>query len=121
MSPEDTHNNAQQNKSDKTPKYPSPRLVTAAIYGRFFGFSVHYATANSILSISGGSSWSARDLFTRFDEFLDSTSFFATASRVLLTILSRPSKAIRTALQATDAPQKSSQLPNKGFRATPAP
>jgi hypothetical protein len=43
MSPEDSHNKAQQDKSDKTPKYPSPRLMTAAIDGRFFGFLIHYA------------------------------------------------------------------------------
>jgi hypothetical protein len=36
MSPKDTHDNTQQNKSDKTPKYPSPRLMTAAVDRRFF-------------------------------------------------------------------------------------
>ena len=36
MSPKDTHNNTQQDESDKTPKYPSPRLMTAAVDGRFF-------------------------------------------------------------------------------------
>jgi hypothetical protein len=49
MSPEDTHNNTQQHQGDKTPKYPSPRLMTAAIDRRFFGFLDHWATANSIL------------------------------------------------------------------------
>jgi hypothetical protein len=50
MSPEDTHNNTQQDESDKTPKYPSPRLMTAAIDRRFFGFLIHRAKANSISS-----------------------------------------------------------------------
>jgi hypothetical protein len=36
-----SHNNAQQDESDKAPKYPSPRLMTAAIDSRFFGFPVH--------------------------------------------------------------------------------
>jgi hypothetical protein len=54
MSPEDTHNNAQQDQGDKTPKYPSPRLMTAAVDGRFFGFLTHEATANLIFSIRFG-------------------------------------------------------------------
>jgi hypothetical protein len=48
------HNKAQQDQGDKTPKYPSPRLMTAAIDRRFFGVPVHYATANSTFSISVG-------------------------------------------------------------------
>ena len=35
------HNKTQQDQGDKTPKYPSPRLMTAAIDGRFFGFFAH--------------------------------------------------------------------------------
>jgi hypothetical protein len=54
MSPEDAHNNAQQDQGDKAPKYPSPRLMTAAVGRRFFGFLTHQATAGSILSISVG-------------------------------------------------------------------
>lgn len=46
------HNKTQQDQGDKTPKYPSPRLMTAAVDGRFFGFLIHEATANLIFSIS---------------------------------------------------------------------
>src|ERR1700722_18870904 len=48
MSAEDTHNNAQQDESNKPPKYTSPRLMTAAVDGGFFGFLTHSATANLI-------------------------------------------------------------------------
>jgi hypothetical protein len=67
MSAEDTHNNAQQDQGDKAPKYPSPRLVAAAVDGGFFGFLTHEATANSTFSIRVGSLSSACKLFTRFD------------------------------------------------------
>jgi hypothetical protein len=46
------HNKTQQDQGDKTPKYPSPRLMTAAVDRRFFGFLIHQATANSIFPIS---------------------------------------------------------------------
>jgi hypothetical protein len=65
MSPQDTHNNTQQDQGDKTPKYPSPRLMPAAVDRGFFGFLTHEATANSTFSISIGSSSSARKLLTR--------------------------------------------------------
>jgi hypothetical protein len=52
MSAEDTHNNTQQDESDKTPKYPSPRLMTAAVDGGFFGFLIHYANSQFDFSIS---------------------------------------------------------------------
>jgi hypothetical protein len=61
MSPEDTHNNTQQDESDKTPKYSSPRLMAAAIDRGLFGFLTHEATANSTFSISVGSLSSARE------------------------------------------------------------
>jgi hypothetical protein len=67
MNPEDAHNNAQQDQGDKAPKYPSPRLMTAAVDGRFFGFLIHEATANPIFAISVELLSSARELFTRFD------------------------------------------------------
>src|SRR4029077_10083234 len=60
------HKKTQQDQGDKTPKYPSPRLMTAAVDGRFFGFLTHSATANSIFSISVVSLSSARKLSTRF-------------------------------------------------------
>jgi hypothetical protein len=43
--PEIGHKKTQQDQGDKTPKYPSPRLMTAAVDGRFFGFLIHSATA----------------------------------------------------------------------------
>ena len=50
MSPQDGHNDTQQDESDKAPKYPSPRLMTAAIDRRFFGLPVHQASATSVAS-----------------------------------------------------------------------
>src|ERR1700689_2173998 len=44
---EESHDNTQQDESDKAPKYPPPRLMTAAIDRRFFGLPVHQATATS--------------------------------------------------------------------------
>jgi hypothetical protein len=67
MSPQDTHNNTQQDQGDKTPKYPSPRLMTVAVDRRFFGFLTHGAAAISIVSTSIGSLSSARALFIGFD------------------------------------------------------
>jgi hypothetical protein len=58
------HNKTQQHQGDKTPKYPSPRLVTTAIWRRFFRVPVHHATANSTFLIRAGSLSSARELFT---------------------------------------------------------
>ena len=47
MLSEQSHSNTQQDQSDKAPKYPPPRLMTAAIDRRFFGLPVHQATANA--------------------------------------------------------------------------
>jgi hypothetical protein len=41
MLSEDSHHNTQQEQGDKTPKYPSPRIMTAAVDRRFFGFFSH--------------------------------------------------------------------------------
>jgi hypothetical protein len=48
MRPQDRHNNTQQDESDKAPKYPPPRLMTAAIDRRFFGLPVHQASVTSV-------------------------------------------------------------------------
>jgi hypothetical protein len=48
MLSQDSDNDTQQDKSDKAPKYPSPRLMPAAVDRRFFGFLTHQVTANSI-------------------------------------------------------------------------
>jgi hypothetical protein len=82
MSPEDTYNNTQQDQGDKTPKYSSPRSVAAAIDGRFFGFFTHYVIANSISSISIGSSASARELFTHFDIRHPRTTLYSSANLI---------------------------------------